>query len=190
MNLSLLDQIGHLLRPIKTRMANMVARAVINNVDDTKKMQLLQLGVLSGEDVEDGEHFHPYGFTSVPLTGAEAIVLFPNGDRAHPIVISVADRRHRPTGMQPGEVVIHNHNGANVKITVNGDIEAVPATGREVRIGSASATDPVALKSDLTALKTYLDGHTHGGVSTGMGTSGGPSSSSPTPAASTKVKAV
>lgn len=39
----LLDQLRHLLRPLSTRIANTVARAVVHLVDDSKKMQLLQI---------------------------------------------------------------------------------------------------------------------------------------------------
>lgn len=37
----------------------------------------------------------------------------------------------------------------------------------EVRLGSNGANDPVALKSDLDALKTWLNAHTHGGSTPG-----------------------
>lgn len=146
MDRGLLDQLRHLLRPLSTRVANTVARAVVQLVDDDKKQQLVQLGVLAGETVDDGEHFHSYGFSSVPLPGAEAVALFPNGDRSHPLVVAVADRRHRPTGGEPGEVTMYSHTGAKVRMLANGDIEVQPAPGREVLIresGTAGALLPL-----------------------------------------------
>jgi phage baseplate assembly protein V len=126
-----LDQLRHLLRPLAARVANLEARGVVQLVDDSTEMQLLQLGVLDGETIDDAEHYQPYGLTSVPLPGAEAVVVFPNGDRSHPLVVTVADRRHRPTGGDPGDVTLHQHTGAKVILKASGDIEVQPAPGPE-----------------------------------------------------------
>lgn len=126
------------LRRIAARVANIAARGVVQLVNDAKKLQLVQLGVLEDEDVDDGEHFQPYGFSSVPLVGAEAVVVFPGGDRGHPLVVAVSDRRYRPTGGQPGEVTVYNHTGAKVRITKDGDLELTPAPGRKTIINGAN----------------------------------------------------
>jgi len=139
----LLDQLRHLLRPLSTRIANSIARAVVQVVADGSKLQVLQLGVLEGEDVDDGERFQAYGFSSVPLAGAEAVVLFPNGDRGHPLVVAVDDRRHRPTGGEPGEVTVYNDKGATVKITRDGDIIITPAPGKTVKICDDGTLQPL-----------------------------------------------
>ncbi len=146
-----LAQLRHLLRPLATRVANSVARAVVQLVDDGRKLQLVQLGVLADETIDGAEHHQPYGFTSVPLPGAEAVVVFPNGDRSHPLAISVSDRRHRPTGGQPGEVTVYNSNGARVILKADGTIEVRSASG------SAAA---LATKADLDNLKSAIQGWT------------------------------
>jgi len=69
------------------------------------------------------------------------------------------------------------------------DSSALVISAPEIKLGSKDASNPIALKSDLTALKTYLDTHVHGGVTTGAGISAVPTISSPAPTASTKVKA-
>ncbi|HET9063680.1 MAG TPA: phage baseplate assembly protein V [Candidatus Binatia bacterium] len=151
-----LRQVGLMLRPIASRVAGSIARAVVQLVDDATKLQLLQVGALAGETLDGAEHHQPYGFTSVPLAGAEAVVVFPNGDRAHPLVVSVSDRRYRPTEGEPGQVTVYNHNGASVTLTADGDIIATPAPGREVLLGSDSASDPAALASELADLKARI----------------------------------
>jgi len=151
-----LRQLQHLLRPLANRVANSIARGVVELVDNSTKLQLVQLGVLAGETIDRAEHHQPYGFASVPLAGAEAVVVFPSGDRGHPLVVSVSDRRYRPTDGEPGQVTIHNHNGATVTITADGDVIATPATGRHVLLGSAAAADPPALASELAALKSAI----------------------------------
>jgi phage baseplate assembly protein V len=151
-----LDQIRHLLRPLNAKLANIGARGVVQLVEDGKKLQVLQLGVLEGEDIDDAEHHQPYGFSSVPLGGAEAVLIFPNCDRSHPLVVAVSDRRYRPTDGEPGEVTVYNHTGATIKITEDGDIVVTPAAGRKVKIGSDAADDPPVLVSEIEALKAAI----------------------------------
>lgn len=128
------------LRPLQQRVANLVARGVVKLAGDGTKLQQLQLGVLAGETVDSAEYHQAYGFSSVPLGGAEAVVLFPSGDRAHPLVVAVSDRRHRPTGGEPGEVTVYNNTGARITLTKDGDIEVQPATGRQVFVREEGGT--------------------------------------------------
>jgi phage baseplate assembly protein V len=145
----MLAQLQKLLRPLATRVANTVARAVVQLVVDDTKLQLLQVGVLAGETLDNAEHHQPYGFSSVPLTGAEAVVVFPNGDRSHPLVVTVSDRRYRPTGGAPGEVTVYNDAGARVALLDDGTVEARSDAGVAV---------PLATKADLDNLKAAISG--------------------------------
>lgn len=158
----MLRQLQHLLRPLATRVANTVARAVIHLADDDKKLQLLQLGVLAGETVGDGEHHQPYGFSSVPLGGAEAVVVFPNGDRSHPLVVAVSDRRYRPTGGAGGEVTMYHYKGAKVRMLESGDIEITPGPSGKVLVADVGGTPvELALKSDVEAVDEKYATHIH-----------------------------
>jgi phage baseplate assembly protein V len=149
-----LDQLRHLLRPIATKVANTVARCVLQLVDDSAKMQAVQIGVLDGETIDNAEHYQPYGFFSVPFPGAEGVVVFPNGDRSHPLVVVMSDRRHRPTGGRPGEAGLRTDEGDEIRLARNNEI--VAATSGHLRLGSADADDPVARKSDLDAIKSAI----------------------------------
>lgn len=151
----LVEQLRHLVRPIATRVANTAARAFVQLVDDSTKMQLLQIGVLNGETIDGAEHFQPYGFSAVPLPGAEAIAIFPNGDRSHPLVFAAADRRYRPTDGDPGDVIMYGYQGAKVIMKATGDIEIQPAPGHEVLIRDAGGTVERLVK------KGEYDAHTH-----------------------------
>lgn len=154
--MDVLDAVGRAMRPLATRVANTVARAVVQLVDDDAKMQLVQLGVLAGETLDGAERFEPYGLTSVPLAGAEAVAVFPNGDRSHPLVIAVADRRFRPTGGDAGDVILYGKLGARVTMLANGDVEIRPAPGHEIFIRDEGGT------VDRLVKKSEHDGHTHG----------------------------
>lgn len=100
----------------------MVARAVVERVNDAKKMQLVQLGILTDETREDIERVQNYGFTGVPLEGAEAVVVFVGGRRDHGLAIAVDDRRYRVKGLKPGEVAIYTDEGDQITIKRGGNI--------------------------------------------------------------------
>ena len=144
-----------LVQPLKTRLANSIASAVIQNVDDSKKIQILQLGVLDGEDVEDCERLQEFGFNSVPLVGAEAVVVFPNGDRGNPLVVAVGDRRHRPLGWADGEAGIYNAFDTMMRLKADGSayIEASP-----VRLGSDAAADDAVKGTTYRAAEDVMLG--------------------------------
>ncbi|MBC0385816.1 phage N-6-adenine-methyltransferase [Escherichia coli] len=66
------------------------------------------------------EHLEPYGFTARANSGAEAVVLFPDGDRSHAVVVTVSDRRYRLKGLQTGEVAVYDDQGQSVTLTREG----------------------------------------------------------------------
>ena len=136
----------------------MVARAVVQLVTDSSKLQTVQLGILADETREGCERFQQYGFTSVPLAGAEAVAVFVGGRRDHGLVIAVDDRRYRKKGLQPGEVALYQKDGHFVLLKSDRTVMDAP----ELRLGSDSAANYVALANlvatQLTALKTAISG--------------------------------
>lgn len=116
------------LRPLKTRVANILSRFVVQRVDDSPKMQLLQLGALADETREDVERFQNYGFTGVPLEGAEGVVLFVGGKREHGLAVAVDDRRYRIKNLNPGEVAVYTDQGDKIVIERGGTIRVTGAT--------------------------------------------------------------
>lgn len=115
-----MSEFGKMIAPYARRISNMLARGTVAAVNAASKMQGLQLRILAGE-VKDGvEHFEPYGFTSHPNGGAEAVAIFLDGDRSHGIVLCVADRRYRLAGLKTGEVALHDDQGQRVHLTRSG----------------------------------------------------------------------
>lgn len=108
----------------------MLARGVVRVVYSGKKMQTLQLNLLAGDPKDDIEHFEPYGFTSFPRDGAEAIAAFFDGDRSHGVTLVVADRRYRLKSLAAGEVAIFDDQGQKVHLTRDGII----VSGKTVRV--------------------------------------------------------
>lgn len=151
-----LDQVARLLRPLVARVANTVARGVVELVGDAGDGQTLQISVLDGEIIDDAEHVQPYGLSSVPLVGAECAVIFPGGDRGHPLVVSVADRRHRPAGAEPGTVTLYSSAGSKVTLLPGGDIEVQPGPGGELRLGAAATDGAIRGTERNSAEQTFL----------------------------------
>lgn len=115
-----------------------VSRASIRDFDDKHLMQqITKADVFHSETPSDFERFQMVGLTSVPLKqkeekqsqkssgektdgdwnhnqpqgeSAEALMLYPNGHRSHPIAL-VDDRRVRPYAMKPGETAVYAASG-------------------------------------------------------------------------------
>lgn len=160
-----MQSINRLLDPLRRSVRLMVARGVIKLVNNSTKVQELQVALLNGE-VRDGvEHFQHYGFSSVPLPGGEYLAVFVGGRRSHGIVIANDDRRYRPTTWEPGEVGLYDHLGKFLVLKANGDVH-ITAT-RVVIDGDVQINGDVAIDGNLHATGTVLDDdgntnhHTH-----------------------------
>lgn len=102
------------------RVRGMIARVVLNLVNDATKLQALQVTLLADQVPDDVEHFQHYGFTSVPFSGAEGIALAIGGSTGHTVVINVDDRRYRLKALLEGEVALYDDLGHKVHLTRDG----------------------------------------------------------------------
>lgn len=104
----------HLIARLLRSVGMMVGRAIIRLSDDSQSIQTLQLDLLRGETQPRVTRFQEYGFTSNPLPGAEAAVIFLGGARSQGLVIATEDRRYRLVGMQGGEVALYTDEGDHI----------------------------------------------------------------------------
>lgn len=105
------------------KLRNAFARGVLNMVSDGLKMQANQVQLLDGEVLDNAERAQQYGFTSHPQAGAEVFVAFVGGDRGHPVVIAVDDRRYRLQGLKGGEVALYTDEGDSIILKRDNHIE-------------------------------------------------------------------
>lgn len=132
-----------------------------------------QVRYYSGRAQSDTPSMEPQGVHFIPPASAQGILLAPNAD---PSVSALVCCQGKVPGdaIQPGEGGLH----------LLGTFKVFLAADGTVHLGSKDPTDFVALaskvlqelnavKQDFTTLKTALTAHTHTGVTTGPGTSGG-----------------
>ncbi len=142
--------IQKMLAPLQRRVALMVTRAVITMVDDTLKMQGVQVNLLADVTRDGVERFQNYGFTSNPHPGAEGIMVSIGGNQDHGIVIAVDDRRYRLTGLVEGEVALYDDQGQKIHLTRSGmvvDGGGLPVNVQNVSDLNVTTTGVVTVKA-------------------------------------------
>lgn len=100
-------EIAKLLAPLARRLRLMASRCVLTLISDVPGIQIVQVKMLDGEIRAGIERMQQYGFTSVPLPGAEGVYLSLGGDRDHGIVIAEDDRRYRIKSLESGEIALY-----------------------------------------------------------------------------------
>lgn len=140
-----------LLSPLSRRLRLMASRAVLSLISDATGMQIVQVKLLNGEVRNGIERYQQYGFTSVPLPGAEGIYLSLGADRDHGVIIVADDRRYRIKGLQSGEVAIYTDEDKAAA-----DHRIVFKRGKEIHI-TAGASSIVMTPTGITITTPSLD---------------------------------
>lgn len=126
-----------------------ISRGTVVSANDGPKMQELTIRDWYGDKKTGVEHWQPAGFVSVPLPpkdGKEAEVLIAHlgGSADHPVVIGTADRRSRPTGAKPGDMIFYDprDNQRRISFDEDGTLNiAMPSDGKmKMAIGGVSMT--------------------------------------------------
>lgn len=84
---------------------------ILRLVDDARRIQQLQVTLLNSEVRDRANRYQDYGFTSVPLDGAECVVAAIGGNRSHLVIIRCDDGRYRMRDLQPGESAHYSDEG-------------------------------------------------------------------------------
>lgn len=132
------DRFRQLLAPLARRIRLSVGLALVDLVDDTRRLQKLQCRSLGGGVPADLNRYQNYGFTSVPLPGAQAVLVAVGGNASHLVALAVDDARYRMKDLLPGESALHNHLGDFIVIR-NGRIVEINA-GAALQVTAPEAT--------------------------------------------------
>ena len=151
-------ELRRLLDPIRRKLRLIFSRSIVVVVRDDEGLQILQVKGLPGEVLDGIERFQNYGFTSVPLVGAEAILGFIGGARSHGVGVAVDDRRHRKKGMAFGEVAVHTDEGDSIHFKRGKIIAVTSGTEVDVNAPTIKLTGPTKIKLDGGAVELYGTG--------------------------------
>lgn len=165
---------------MRQAMAGFLARGVVVLANSARKLQSLQLRITAGEAKDDMEHFEPYGITSCPLEGAEALAAF-IGDRSHGVVLVVSDRRYRLQALAPGEVALYTDEGDVVHLkrgrvieVKTGTLKISADTAVEFDTPVIRTTGRIESAGDQVAVGISQVEHVHDGVLRGVGSTNKP----------------
>lgn len=150
------------------RLRLLVARGVVNLINDAGGLQLLQIDALDDETLDGVERVQNFGQTSHPPRGSVPVLVAVGGSRDHMVAVAVDNAAHRPTGLQEGESAIYNAHGVRFLFDKDGNAVLVCKNF----IVQATETDiSGALRNNGSNIGSN---HTHSNVQPGSGTSGGP----------------
>lgn len=157
-------------------------RALVNAVNDSGGLQLMQIQLGKYETMDNVPRFAEYGFTSNPQPGGRAIAIFMGGDRSNGAVIATDDPRYRKTGLESGEVCIYDDLGREVYFTRAGIVvnsANSPLTVNNATTVTINASGDVVMNTPLlkvsgdiqdnyatnphtvAAMRAIYDEHTH-----------------------------
>ncbi len=143
------DSLRKLLAPLKRSISMMVARGLIQLIEDGGTRQSVQVQLLADEIAPDVERFQDYGLTSNPHPGAEAIFLAVVGSRTQGVVIRVEDRQYRLAGLASGEVALYDDLGQTVWLKRDGIYIDTP--GKVIATAQGDVTVSAGGTAEVTA---------------------------------------
>lgn len=152
-----------------------IGRVTASEAQAARGARRLQVRFDATETHDDLPVVQHYGIASRPQDGADAVVLFPGGDRSRGLVIAFNDRRYQ-LDLAPGEVALHDDQGQVVRLGRDGvavdgakkvDInclgpvnviaaDTVTVDAPRLNLG-AGAIQPVKLADDSPATKVYAE---------------------------------
>lgn len=150
--MNLARSVAFLTAPLRRRVALMVGRGVVRLVDDSGGLQRIQAGLLAGETREGVEHVQGYGLTAHPIPGAELVAVFVGGNRDHGLAVAIDDRRHRPAGLEEGEVCLYSSAGQRILLRADGDVVIATAGTVVMEAPSTHVLGNLEVDGTVTAL--------------------------------------
>jgi phage gp45-like len=114
-----INDFKRLIDPLKKKVFLLMGRAILTAINNTGTTQRLQAEGLADEVLDGVERFQEYGFDSFPWEGAQAAIIYPDGNRDSGVVVSVHDRRYRPTNLVQGEVVSYTDEDSTTPFRIH-----------------------------------------------------------------------
>lgn len=148
----LIRTIRSVVNSLRSNVNAMVARVVVNAINDGAAIQAVTVTALADESLDSVQHMQQGGLSHVSLPGAEGLMLCLGGSREAPFVFAVSNRSVRPTGSAGGETVLYaaEKDGVQARLKVGGPLEVTSA-------GGPTADDFVAMAGKIDTIISTLD---------------------------------
>ncbi|QOT75050.1 phage baseplate assembly protein V [Cupriavidus basilensis] len=140
------------LEALGARVRMLVGRGRITTGNDAGGVQQQQVQLADVETGDNRPRVAEFGFTSMPPTGSDAVVVFLSGDRSAGVIIGTNHQASRPRNLKPGETMVFSLDGKCVYLSDAGIV--VEAKGQDVTVREA-ATVTVEASTEIIA-KTPL----------------------------------
>lgn len=144
------------MAPLQRKLRLMATRGMVKMVDASTLLQELQIAAVGEELLDRIEHWEPYGYTSRPLAGAEALLLSLGADRDHTVAVNVADRRFRLKNLAAGEVAIYTDEGDVIHYKRGNEL-LIDTMGTLVANAGTSITATSPLVNVVASTKVTID---------------------------------
>lgn len=146
------------------RVVNAIRTAIVQRIDDSKRVQELQTEALEDEVDDAVPHYQPLGVSFRPAVGAEVLLVSVGSDVANRIALAAQARGQRPTDAAEGAGGMYS--------PVDGEWKLYLAEDGTLHLGEKDASDYVALASRVdaeinriwTTLTTWTVAPTDGGA--------------------------
>lgn len=181
------------------RVQMLFGRGRIALIDDSGPVQMAQMTTNDGMTLDDRYRLTEFGFSSVPPIDSEVLAAHMSGDRTAGVIISTNHQGSRPRGLAYGETILYSEDGKHIYMTASGGI-VIEAQGQDVTVNNATNvtinsstqilmnTPILKVTGDIldnsgsntktiAQMRGIYDGHHHGGVTPGAGSSSPPDSS-------------
>lgn len=126
--MDLMSSIQRLLQPLRVKIATLIGRATIDEVNDQTTIQTVKIEALESEVLEGVPRVQEFGFTSRPPAGTDAIVVAVGGSRESLVVIATDHKQFRFKLGQDGESALYTSDGTVIHLKMGGEIEIQTAT--------------------------------------------------------------
>lgn len=113
---NLIPLIQKIIHPLRQKLFQMITMGRVEKVSD-KTVQIS----FGADDIQDEiARIEPFGLTSIPPVKSQAVCLFLNGSKSHPLAICVDDPKTKPNSLKSGEVALYNASGSILILKENG----------------------------------------------------------------------
>ncbi len=129
-------------------------RGVLNLVNSSADVQKVQVSGLADETIADLELMQQFGFTSVPPSGTQAVIIPLGGKTSHGVIVATENGAFRVKGLQNGETAIYDASGSSIilkngrLVEIDCDTLKIKCKNYEVSASSGASFKTPKLETD------------------------------------------